>query len=210
MAKPPLRLPGVSGRAEKATAKPKMSKLDAAKAAVGAAGAAGTAVWGLDELLSFAQEHYPSAYGLVSGMFQEQGVDIESDAVKNGTGNTRANVLAAFARSGVDAAFIGSVGLSDQEKLGMLGLMAKYEQSMVAEVDKSQSARVSTGNQVLDRDIMVLEHARACELLGLTGPRRIKDLYLLVRTINTMTEAHVEAFEQYESIFGRARSRGTL
>jgi len=212
MAKPPLRLPGATGRAEKAAgaAKPAMSKLDKAKLAAGAVGTAGTAAWGLDELLSFAQEHYPEAYGIVSGMFADQGIDVESDQVKQGTGNTRANVLAAFARSGVDASFVKNVGLTAGEQMGMLNLINQYEAQMITKVDGEQTARISTGDQVLDRDIMVLEHARVCEMLGLTGPRRIKDLYLIVRTINTMTEKHVDAFEQYERIFGRARSRGTV
>jgi len=212
MARLPTVISGASRRAEEAAAKvkPKMSKLDAAKAAAGAVGTAGTAAWGLDELMDYAKEHYPDAYGLVSDMFGKQGVDVESNQIRNGSGNTRANVLAAFARSGVDASFSKIVGLSSEEQLALFKMITNYDQQMVASVDAQQDQRITTGDVRLDGDLANLEIADVCAFLGLTGPRRAKDLYKIVRVVQTLTEPQVEAFERHERMYGRIKSRGLV
>lgn len=215
MARLPTVISGASRRAGEAAAKvstpkAKMSPLDKAKVAAGAVGAAGSTAWGLDELMDYAKEHFPDAYALVNGMFAEQGVDVESDQIRQGTGNTRANVLAAFARSGVDASFAKIVGLSQQEQIGLLNMISQYEAAMISSSDASQDVRVSTGDARLDGDLANLEIADVCAFLGLTGPRRAKDLYKIVRVVKTLTEPQVEAFERHERMYGRIKSRGLI
>lgn len=199
-----------AANAAKSAPKPKLSRLEQAKATAGAAAGVGTTIWGVGEILDFAKENYPAAYDAVSSMFSSQGVDVESDAVRTGQGNTRNNVVAAFGRNGVDEVFVQTVGLNKAEQAEMMKIIAAREASQVAVHDKGQVGRISTGNPDLDSELGKRDIAEVAEYMGLVGPSRAKQLYKIAQVINSITEGQVEAFERHEKLFGRIKVRQSI
>jgi len=166
----------------------------------------GTVTWGVDSILDYAKEHYPSAYDAVASMFSGQGIDINSDQVRKGVGSTRDHLLAAFGRNGVDQKFVEAVGLNKKESAAMMSLITQYQVANVQAHDKNQTMRLSSGDVGLDQDIINIEISEVCALLGITGVGRAKQLYKVARVLNTITEGQVELFERHERLYGRIRT----
>lgn len=177
------------------------------KLAAGASASAGvaTGVWGVDTILDYVKEHFPDVYNTVSNVFGSQGIDVDDPDFKDAGDTAKSHLLAELARAGMDEKFGSVVGLSKAEALGYAKLVRQAQKDQVTVVDSSRAVRAGTGDVELDRDIVNLEIAGVCELLGLTGRRRARDLYRIVSTIASLRELDVEKFERHEQLYGAVK-----
>lgn len=201
------RLPVPRSPAARKTLPPKPRSTTAEKltAAGSVATGAATSVWGVDAILDYAKQNFPDAYNTIASVFSDQDIDVNDPDFRAAGDSARAHVVAELARAGLPESFGNLIGLSKAEALGYARLVREAQKTLVSGVDQSSLARQSTGDDGLDQAVTNLEIAGVCELLGLTGRLRARNLYRVRALFSTLREADVELFERHEQLFGPVR-----
>lgn len=166
-----------------------------------AGGKLGAVVAGASLLSDWIIANAPDAWEYVKDYFGRSGMS-EDDINKM----PRGYILERLAKFGVNPAQLAELGLSGEEMRVYAQLFSDYAHQNSAIHDRAQFSRGSTGDAVVDRDLMNMGIARAAALLGLQGKQRARALYDLAMILNSITEDDVEAFERHEMMYGTIRT----